>query len=177
MILFPLFEYGEAKIDGKDYNLFQGVNRKLFDKAAGKFSEKLNKNIRNPVKHLLSDSNFNNEGFKKMLDKRSKIGDKKIIKEINEEAKNYLKNFNQNFQTNLDKLMLYDMAGMIDEATRDGLLGNSNIENELFENTIIKTNKKTINDFIQKKFHNEKTKTSSKSDIKNGLDALLNKNK
>ena len=173
----PLLEYGEAKIDGKDYNLFQGVNRKLFDKAAGKFSEQLNKNIRNPVKHLLADSNFNNEGYKKMFEKRSKIGNKKIIKEINKEVENYLINFNQNFQNNLDKLYLYNLAGMIDETTRDGLLGNSNIENELFENTIIKTNKKTINDFIQKKFHNEKTKTSSKSDIKNGLDALLNKKK
>ena len=172
IIITPLFEFISAKMNGKDYNLFQGINRKIFEQLSGKITKVLNKNIRKPIEDEIKRCSLNNEGLQKMAEKFQNIGNKKIIKDINYIAKTYSKNLYQNFQEKSDYYNLYALARMIDESTTDTLLGNSIIEDDIFGNIFLKTNKKTVKDFIQKKYE-ERKKTSSKDDIKNGLRSLL----
>ena len=132
----------------------------------------MDKNIRKPIEDEIKRCSLNNKKKKKMAEKFKKIGNKKIIKDINNLAKTYSKNLYQNFKEQSDYYALYSLTRMIDESTSDTLLGNSKIEEDIFGNTLLKTNKKTVKDFIEKKYV-ERKKTSSKDDIKNGLENLL----
>ena len=173
-IASPIFDYAEAKIDGTDFNLFQSVNRKLLDKAAGKFSESMNKNVRKPIEDALKDFTLNNKGFKKMIETfNNKFNDKKLVKNIKDGTKNFMKNIYKSYQEESDRANFYLIARTIEEATDSHLIGNSNIEDELFKNTLSKANKKNINDFVQKKYNERKNK-SSNDVINNGLKELMN---
>ena len=164
VVISPLCEFAEAKIDGKDYNLFQGMNRKIFRNVAGKYTKYMNKNIRKPIEEAFKGSYFDNKGIKNIAEKLHKFGNSKI----GQVTKEYLKNLREGIQEEKDYMDLYAIAKMTNEAATDNLLGNSNIENDLFGNAILKANKKTINDFIQKNY-NQNKRTSSKEDINNGL--------
>ena len=139
IVATPLFEFAEAKIDGKDYNLSQGVNRKLLDICSEIITRRLSKNVEKPVKEVLKDISFTNEGLKKMIEKFNKLGDKKLLKKINEEIKNFSRNLVHSYQEENVRLQLYTTVRMLDEATGSSLIGNSDIEDELYENTAKKS--------------------------------------
>ena len=175
IVVTPLFEFTEAKIDGKDYNLLQGVNRKILDQCSVMITHGLSKNIEKPVKEALKDISFTNEGLKKMIEKFNKLGDKKLLKKINEEIKNFSRNLVHSYQEENVRLQLYTTVRMLDEATGSSLIGNSDIEEEIFDNTLKKAYKKTVNDFRGKK-HNKKNNNSSNNDINKGLMDIKNSN-
>ena len=52
-IASPLFDYAEAKIDGKDFNLVHSIKDKLLDKAEGKLSESMKKILEIQLKMCL----------------------------------------------------------------------------------------------------------------------------
>ena len=175
LVATPLFEYTEAKIDGKDYNLSQGVNRKILEKCSEMITHGLSKTVVKPIKEALKDISFTNEGLKKMIEKFNKLGDKKLLKKINEEIKNFGKNLVKSYEEENIRLVLHKIVRMLDEATGSTLIGNSDIEDEIFDNTAKKAYKKTVNDFRGKKY-NRKNNNSSNNDINKGLMDIKNSN-
>ena len=115
---------------------------------------------------MLKNLTFNNEGFKKMIEKFNKVKDKNV-KTINGEMKNYIKNIYKSYQEKSDRANLYSIARMIEEATGISLIENSNIEDELFDNIFSKVNKTTLKDLVQNKYNTRKN-NSSKYEINNG---------
>ena len=64
--------------------------------------------------------------------------------------KNYINNIYKSYQEESSHSNLYLIDIIIDKSIGYSLMGNSNIEDELFENILSKPNKKTINDFVKK---------------------------
>lgn len=175
-IVPPLFEYAEAKIDGKDYNLIQGVSKKVFDEAVKKVTKyKKNLNERN-LKKILNGASFDDKSIKNIKEKTYNNKDKSILKDFKNDIIDYMNKLGNSIEEKETKRDLYYLLGMINESTRDGLLGPSEVEKELFDeldDSIQKTNKSFREEKLKKKLEELfPKKTSSKDDIINGLSDL-----
>ena len=78
--------------------------------------------------------------LKTIVEKFIKFEYKILWKKIINEMKDCVKNIYKSYQNEPERVNLYLISRMIYEETGYFLIGNSNIEYELFENTLLKTN-------------------------------------
>ena len=164
-----IFDCGEALIDGKKINIVNSLSKNSLKHVSNALTKKVN--IGDPLKKAFKNITFNNKGFQNLAEKLHCM-DGKSYKALSKEVKNYVKSLGQSFKEESVYKLTYTIASYIDNGLNNFFLGNSSIEDDLFNRTLKGGTKRYIKDKKGNIVNYFKQKQSGKSDIKKGLEEI-----